>query len=321
VSVRSTLTRSGVYVAAGLAAALALTACGSSSDPLASSSSAAATSAAASGSGSAAAGGPIVIGSADFAESALLANIYAEALKAKGVEVSTNLNIGSREVYLKALQDGSISLLPEYTGNLLQYFDPTATVSAPDEVFAALVKATPAGLTVLDKSPAEDKDAVVVTKETADANNLKSIADLAPVASGFVLGGPSEWETRQTGVPGLKEKYGLTFKEFKVLDAGGPLTLGALTGGQIQAGNLFTTDSNIPAKDLVVLEDPKNLFPAQNIVPLISAAVATPEVTDALNAVSAKLDTAMLTDLVSQVTVDKTDSVQVAQEWVAANLS
>jgi osmoprotectant transport system substrate-binding protein len=262
-----------------------------------------------------------VIGSADFAESALLANIYAEALKAKGVEVSTNLNIGSREVYLKALQDGSISLLPEYTGNLLQYFDPTATVSAPDEVFAALVKATPAGLTVLDKSPAEDKDAVVVTKETADANNLKSIADLAPVASGFVLGGPSEWETRQTGVPGLKEKYGLTFKEFKVLDAGGPLTLGALTGGQIQAGNLFTTDSNIPAKDLVVLEDPKNLFPAQNIVPLISTAVATPEVTDALNAVSAKLDTAMLTDLVSQVTVDKTDSVQVAQEWVAANLS
>ncbi len=320
-SVRSTLTRSGVYVAAGLAAALALTACGSSSDPLASSSSAAATSAAASGSGSAAAGGPIVIGSADFAESALLANIYAEALKAKGVEVSTNLNIGSREVYLKALQDGSISLLPEYTGNLLQYFDPTATVSAPDEVFAALVKATPAGLTVLDKSPAEDKDAVVVTKETADANNLKSIADLAPVAAEFILGGPSEWETRQTGVPGLKEKYGLTFKEFKVLDAGGPLTLGALTGGQIQAGNLFTTDSNIPAENLVVLEDPENLFPAQNIVPLISTAVATPEVTDALNAVSAKLDTAMLTDLVSQVTVDKTDSVQVAQEWVAANLS
>ena len=319
-SVRSTITRSGVLVAAGLAAALALTACGSSSDPLSSSTSAA-SSAAASGSGSAAAGGPIVIGSADFAESALLANIYAEALKAKGIEVSTNLNIGSREVYLKALKDGSISLLPEYTGNLLQYFDTSATASSPDDVFAALVKATPEGLKVLDKSPAEDKDAVVVTKETADANNLKSIADLAPVASGFVLGGPSEWETRQTGVPGLKEKYGLTFKEFKVLDAGGPLTLGALTGGQIQAGNLFTTDSNIPAKDLVVLEDPKNLFPAQNIVPLISTAVATPEVTAALNAVSAKLDTASLTDLVSQVTVDKTDSVQVAQEWVKANLS
>jgi len=319
VSVRSTITRSGVLVAAGLAAALALTACGSSSDPLSSSSSAAATSAAASGSG-AAASGPIVIGSADFAESALLANIYAEALKAKGIDVSTNLNIGSREVYLKALQDGSITLLPEYTGNLLQYFDTTATASSPDEVFAALEKATPEGFKVLDKSPAEDKDAVVVTKETADANNLKSIADLAPVASTFILGGPSEWETRQTGVPGLKEKYGLTFKEFKVLDAGGPLTLGALTGGQIQAGNLFTTDSNIPAKNLVVLEDPKNLFPAQNIVPLISAAQATPEVTDALNAVSAKLDTASLTDLVAQVTVDKTDSVQVAQEWVAANL-
>ena len=316
-SVRSTLSRSGVLVAAGIAAALALTACGSSSDPLSSSSSAANSAAA---SGSAAAGGPIVIGSADFAESALLANIYAEALKAKGIDVSTNLNIGSREVYLKALQDGSITLLPEYTGNLLQYFDTSATASSPDDVFAALEKATPEGFKVLDKSPAEDKDAVVVTKETADANNLKSIADLAPVASTFILGGPSEWETRQTGVPGLKDKYGLTFKEFKVLDAGGPLTLGALTGGQIQVGNLFTTDSNIPAQNLVVLEDPKNLFPAQNIVPLISAAQATPEVTDALNAVSAKLDTASLTDLVAQVTVDKTDSVQVAQEWVAANL-
>ena len=320
-SVRSTLTRGSAVLAAGLAAVLTLSACGSS-DPLASSSTSAASAAGSgSASGSAAAGGaPIVIGSADFPESALIANIYAAALAAKGIDATTNLNIGSREVYLKALEDGSISLVPEYTGVLMQYFDPTATAVSADDVFTALQAATPEGLEVLAKSPAEDKDAVVVTKATAEANNLTTIADLAPVASTFVLGGPSEWETRPTGVPGLLSVYGLTFKEFKALDAGGPLTLGALTGDQIQAGNLFTTDPAIPANDLVVLEDPENLFAAQNIVPLISSASNTPEVTAALDAVSAKLTTEGLTELLTKVTVDKQDSAQVAEEWVAANL-
>ena len=292
-SVRSTLTRASVLVAAGLAVALALSACGSSSDPLASSSSAARPRPPRPAPGRRPPAAPIVIGSANFPESSLIANIYAEALKAKGVDVSTNLNIGSRAVYIKALQDGSIDLVPEYTGVLLQYFDTTATAVSSDDVYAALQTADPSGLKVLDKSPAEDKDAIVVTKETADANNLKSIADLAPVASTLVLGGPPEFQTRPDGVPGLQAKYGLTFKEFKALDVGGPLTVGALTSGQVQAGNLFTTDPAIPANDFVVLEDPKNRSPAQNVLPLISAAQATPEVTAALNAVSAKLDTAI----------------------------
>jgi osmoprotectant transport system substrate-binding protein len=319
VSIRSTLTRGSAFAAAGLAAVLTLSACGSS-DPLASSATSATSAAAESASGSAAAGPPIVIGSANFPESALLANIYAAALAAEGIEATTNLNIGSREVYLQALDDGSINLVPEYTGVLLQYFDPAATAVSADDVYAALVAATPEGLEVLAKSPAEDKDAVVVTRATAEANNLTSIADLAPVASTFILGGPSEWETRPTGIPGLLSVYGLTFKEFKALDAGGPLTLNALIGDQIQAGNLFTTDPAIPANDLVVLEDPENLFAAQNIVPLISSASNTPEVTAVLDEVSAALTTEILTDLLSQVTVDKLDSVQVAEEWVAANL-
>ena len=131
-----------------------------------------------------------MIGSANFPESSLIANIYAEALKAKGVDVSTNLNIGEREVYLKALQDGSIDLVPEYIGVLLQYFDKTATAVSSDDVYTALRRRCPSGLQVLSKSAAEDKDAVVVTKETADANNLKSIADLGSAGRGLVLGGP-----------------------------------------------------------------------------------------------------------------------------------
>jgi osmoprotectant transport system substrate-binding protein len=295
-------------VAAGLAVALTLSACGSS-DPLASSSSAS-TSAAASGSGSAAAGGTIVIGSANFPESSLIANIYAAALKAKGVDVSTNLNIGERAVYIKALQDGSIDLVPEYSGVLLQYFNKAATQVSSEDVYAALKTTVPSGLEVLDQSAAEDKDAVVITKETADANNIKSIADLSALASTWVFGGPPEFQTRPDGIPGLQSDYGLTFKEFKALDVGGPLTVGALKSGQVQAADLFTTDPAITA----------NNFAAQNVLPLISSSKVTPEVTAALNAVAEKLDTATLIDLNSKVSVDKLDSAQVAQEWVAANI-
>ena len=318
--------RPALLIAGAVAASLALSACGSSSDPLAGSSTSsapAATSAAsgASGSGSAGAGGTITIGSANFPENATLANIYAEALKAKGIDVATSLNIGAREVYLSALQDGSIDLIPEYSGVLLQYFDKAATAVTSEEVFAALQEATPDGLKVLTQSAAEDKDAVVVTKETAEANNLTSIEDLAPVASTFVLGGPPEFQTRQTGVVGLKDVYGLTFKEFKALDTGGPLTVAALKGDQIQAANLFTTDPAIATNEFVALEDPKNLFAAQNVLPLINADKATPEVQEVLDAVSAKLTTEALLELNTKVQVDKEDSVQVAQEWVAANLS
>jgi len=110
----------------------------------------------------------LVIGSANFPESQLLAEIYTQALQAKGVAVSTKLNIGSREVYLQALRDGSIDVIPEYTGNLLLSQQKDATQVAPDDVYAALRQHLPSGLAVLDRSPAEDKDAIVVTKATAD---------------------------------------------------------------------------------------------------------------------------------------------------------
>ena len=291
-------------------AALALTACGGGGDnnPLST------------GSAPAAPSDTIVVGSANFPESTLLAQIYAGALTAKGVKVSTKLNIGSRETYIPGLQDGSIDLIPEYSGVLLQYFDKNAAQVTSDDVYAALKTKVPAKLTVLDQSTAEDKDSITVTKQTADKYNLKSIADLQPVAGQLTLGGPPEWKTRQTGEPGLKAKYNVTFKEFKSLDAGGPLTINALKNGSIQAADVFTTDPNIVANGWVALEDPKFLFAAQNVLPLIRSDATNPEVAAALNNVSAKLDTATLTELLTKVQVDKQDSAQVAQEWVAQNL-
>ena len=203
----------------------------------------------------------IVVGSANFTENQILAEIYAQALQAKGVKVTKKLNIGSREAYFPGLQDGSIDLIPEYTGVLLQYFNKSATETEPDAVYAALQKALPGTLTVLDKSSAEDKDAVVVTKETATKYNAKSIADLAANCGQLTFGGPPEFKTRPDGIPGLQKTYNCTFKEFKALDAGGPLTVAALKNGEVQAADIFTTDPSIAANDFVVLRTRRTTSP------------------------------------------------------------
>jgi osmoprotectant transport system substrate-binding protein len=299
------LRRPLTLVAAGAALVLGLTACGGGGNPVGGSSQAPA------------AGDTIRIGSADFTESQLLAQIYAQALQAKGVQVEVTPPIGSREVYYPALTDGSIDMVPEYTGTLLQYIKKDATETAPDAVYTALQAAVPAPLTVLDKAAAEDKDAVVVTQAYAQQNNLKSIADLAPLASGITFGGPSEFQTRPDGIPGLKETYGIEFKGYTALDAGGPITVKALSDGQVQAADLFTTDPSIEANNFVVLEDPKSNFAAQNVVPLINSAKATDQVKQILNAVQAKLTTEGLLELNATANApDKPNLDTVAKNWL-----
>ncbi|MGW5366529.1 ABC transporter substrate-binding protein [Actinopolymorpha pittospori] len=301
-------------IAAAAAAAMALVAlagCGSGGDPLANETSKAPA--------SPAPAGTVVVGSADFPESTLIGEIYAGALQAKGVKVEKKFGIGAREIYLKALEDGSIDLIPEYTGNLLQAFDPKTTASTSEDVYAELKKAVPSDLTVLAQASAEDKDAVGVTKETATKYKLKTLSDLKPHAKDLVLGGPPEWKTRErSGVPALEKVYGLTFKgDFKSLK--GTLLPQALANGQIDAANIFTTDPVVQQNGFVLLEDDKNLFPAQNVVPLINKSKATPEVSEALDAVSAKLDTKALSSLLTEVVVDKKEAATVAKDWLNQN--
>ena len=295
---------------ATVAALMTTAACGDSGDdPLATTSS----------DSSSAASGSIKVGSADFPESALLAEIYAGALEAKGIKVEKKLNIGAREAYIPALQDGSIDLIPEYTGVLRDYFKKDQPGTDSEAVYSELKASVPATLTVLDKSAAEDKDALVMKKSKADELGVKSIADLAGKAGQLTVGGPPEWKTRDTGIPGFKKIYGLEFKSFRPLDAGGPLTLAALKNGQIDAGDLFTTDPSIAANDLVALEDPKSMYAAQNVVPLITKSKSNPTIEGALNAVSAKLDTATLAALLKEVVVDKKDADVVAKEFLTKN--
>jgi osmoprotectant transport system substrate-binding protein len=272
-----------------------------------------------SGSGSSTSGGntTVTVGSGNFSESELLAEIYAGALRAKGVTVKEHTDIGSREVYFPALKDGSINLIPEYTGTLLQYLNKSATQVSPSDVYTALKQTLPAGLTVLNMAAAQDSDAIVVTKQTADKYHAKSIADLAPHCGQLTFGGPPEIQTRPDGLPGFKKNYNCVFGSFKSLDAGGPLTIGALKNGDVQAADIFTTDSSIPDNGWVVLADPKNNFAAQNVVPVLAADKATPTVKNALNAVQAKLDTATLAKLDAELAgPSHPDASTVAGNWL-----
>lgn len=262
--------------------------------------------------------GEVVVGSANFPENVLLAEIYAQALEAKGVKVKRQFNIGSREIIYGQIQSGGLTVLPEYNGALLAYLDKTTTATSESQVNSELQSKLPPQLEILNSSAAEDKDSVTVTRKTADQYHLVSIADLAPVAKNMVLGGPPEFKTRLQGIVGLHQVYGLTFKEFRPLDTAGPITVQALKRGDIQAANLFTTDPSIPANGFVVLQDPKDLFSAQNVTPLVYRKGVNPTVVAALNAVSAKLDTSTLAELDKKVMTDKDDPSTVAKDWLAS---
>jgi osmoprotectant transport system substrate-binding protein len=295
--------------AIGIAAALTLAACGGGGDsggasnPL---------------SGGGAGAGTVTVGSANFPESALLGEIYAQALEAKGLKVTRKFNIGAREVYYDQVVKGGIGVMPEYNGALLTVaVDKTSSAVSTDEVNTALKAKLPATVEILDSAQAEDKDSVTVNEQTASKYHLTSIADLKAVAKDLTLGGPSEFKTRTQGVPGLKDKYGVVFKKFQPFDAGAQSTLvKLLKSDQIQAADLFTTDPTITTNKFVVLADPQNLFAAQNVTPLVYKSAVNDQARAALNAVSAKLTTQDLLDMMSRIVVDKDDQETVAKDWL-----
>jgi osmoprotectant transport system substrate-binding protein len=296
-----------LVAAAALAAAMILSACGNS-DPLAAQGSCG--------------GDGLTVGSANFPESETVANVYAEVLRINGFKVDTRLNIGSREAYIPALRQCAISVIPEYNGNLLQYLDKNATATNSADIDSALTKALGSDLAIGAPAPGQDSDAVVVTKDTADRWNLRSIGDLAAHSAEVKFGAPAEFQERAGGLPGLKKNYNLDIAAnnfVPIADGGGPATVRALVDGQVTAANIFTTSPAIKQNNLVVLDDPKHNFPAQNVVPLFNAAKKTDKALNALNAVSAKLTTDELVKLNDAVSgSSKTEPKAAAVAWVAA---
>ena len=258
--------------------------------------------------------GQITVGDDSFAESQIVAEMYAQVLENAGYEVDRK-STESREVRLPAMESGEIDVAPEYLATLVSVLDPKAgRVSTPEDATAALEPLlADMGLTVLEASDAVDTNVFVVTPELAE--QYTTLSDLAPDASELTLGGPAECPTRPYCIPGLKEVYGIEFGEFEPLDYGPP-TVAALKQEAVDVGLLFSTDGTIGAQGLVVLEDDKGLQAADNITPLVNEEVLNDEVTELLNAVSAALTTEIVTELNTRVGVDQEDPADVATEFL-----
>lgn len=261
----------------------------------------------------------LTVGGTNFSEQEIVAEIYAQCLEAAGFGIDKKLKIGSREIVLPALENGDIDLYPEYVGTLLTFLKGTPTTDVDKTVADLQALLTPKKLTLLEPAPAEDKNGFAMTKAKASQLGVKTLSDLEGKSDDLVFGAGPECEQRPLCLIGLKETYGLDFKEIKKLDSGGPLTKDALEKGDIDVGLIFTSDGAVAARGFVVLEDDKELQPPDNVIPIIRDEKLEGDVEELLNAISAKLTTDDLSDLNKQVDIDKADPADVAREWLVDN--
>jgi osmoprotectant transport system substrate-binding protein len=264
----------------------------------------------------------VVIGAYDFTESKVLAHIYAGALESNGYDVRVVDSISSREIMEPALEQGLVQFVPEYQGTMLNFLTggKSTGVHRPRAASQELAEQLEQrGITLLQFAPAQNRNEIVVTGETAARYGLERISDLRRVASRMVFGGPPECPLRPLCLPGLEETYGLHFKSFQPLDVGGPLTVNALTGGEIDVGLLFTTDPALVQRDLVVLEDDRGLQPAENIVPVVRRDVVNAyggEFVGLVNSITNRLSTTVLQQLNGGVDIGGADPAAVAEKWL-----
>ncbi|WP_100813671.1 ABC transporter substrate-binding protein [Microbacterium lacus] len=256
----------------------------------------------------------IVIGSQAYYSNEIIAEIYAQALEGAGFDVERQFNIGQRDAYMPEIESGAITLFPEYSGNLLQYFDEDTEARTPEDVYAALQDALPENLAVLDQAEASDQDSYTVTAAFADENGLTTIADLANVTVPLTLGGPPELAERPYGPTGLADTYGVEV----TFSPTGDTTVENLVAGTVNVANVFTADPRIQTQDLVVLEDPEGLFLASNVIPVVNADVAD-EIADVINAVSAALTADALVALNVQSTEDEMSPDDIAAAFLEEN--
>ena len=255
---------------------------------------------------------PIVIGSQAYYSNEIVAEIYAQVLEDGGYSVERSFSLGQRDVYLPALISGEVDLFPEYTGNLLQYFNPDATQTEAESVYAALMNELPEGLSALAMSPASDQDSYNVTKEFAMANNLSSIEDLVGV-SNLLLGGAPELAERPYGPKGLTAVYGVSVN----FEATGDTTVESLVAGQINLANVYSADPRIQQLGLVTLSDPKGLFLASNLVPIASTKLDA-KARDLVSKVSLAMSASELVALNVRSVEEKLSSAEIAKDWLTS---
>ena len=262
----------------------------------------------------------IVVGSQDYYSNEIIAEIYAQALEKAGYTIDRQYRIGQREAYLPEIEAGRIDLFPEYTGPLLQYWQPDTRARLADDVYAELSARTPKGLRVLNQSPATDQDAYTVTNQFAKKWNLSTMDDLANVTVPMTLGGNSEGENRPNGPKGLLGTYGVKVRFTPIEDGGGPLTVKALKDGDIQLAIIYTADPTIAANGLVSLEDTRGLFIASHVVPLASDKLDK-QAADIINTISRTMTPEELIALNARSINEQLPAATIATDWLKKNVS
>ena len=263
----------------------------------------------------------IIIGSTNFEEQAIVANLYGDVLKKAGYPVTVEPAAGTRAIVVPAIKSGQIDLEADYAGSLVNFLNNGVSTPVADSLATAVPSLkrslNPSGVTVLTPAPALDTNVFVVTKATASKYHLTTISSLKPVASKLVLGGPPECPTNAGCLPGLEKTYGLKFSSFKATDEAGPISVAALKNGEVQVVELFSSDGNVVSNNFVALKDNKNLEAADYITPVIRTSVDSTTVANAINKVSAKLTTAQISKLNLLVTGPQKEApAAVAQTWL-----
>ena len=264
----------------------------------------------------------IVVGvSGAFAENQLVAEMYAQVLEHAGYTVERELDLRSREVSQSALESGQIDLKPEYLSSLLLFLDGNAQASGDPTDVAGQVgeRLRSKGITVLMPSPAQDTNQFVANAKTAEEFNLTTLSSLAAVADRLTIGAPPECPLRPFCMRGLRDVYGILFEDFEPLDAGGPLTVAALRSDDVQVALMFSTDPSIEANGFIPLLDDRHLQDAENITPVIRTGKLNDEVRQLLDAVSARLSSDTVTELVGRVVIGGQDVAAVARAFLAEN--
>lgn len=265
-------------------------------------------------------GKSIVVGSANFSENIILAEVYAQSLERAGYKVDRRLDIGSRDILYGQMGECKIQVAPEYNGALLNYLDPKATTQDADKVFTELETKVADKLKVLPVSAAQDTNALVMQRAKMDQLNIDEVSDLQATAPELTIGAPPEFEARNDGLAGLKSNHGIAFKSFKPLDYSGPITLAALRNSDIDVGLLFSTTPDLAKGDLVALKDPQGVLGVNNVLPLICEEAVDAKAQEVLNGISEKMTTEDLIKMNSAYTFDKKNADAIATSWIDGSL-
>ena len=264
----------------------------------------------------------IVIGAFNFTESRVLAELYKQALQRRGFEAQVLENVGPREIMGPALEQDQIDLVVEYLGAALAFVDPEAaqTVGSSAEAHEALgEELSKRDVHAFALAPGQNRNEIVVSEDTAREHDLREISDLQAIDDALTFGGPPECPARPLCLQGLEDLYGLSFAGFVPLDSGGPHTVGALRAGDVDVALLFTTNPALAAGDLVVLEDDRELQPAENIVPVARKQVVEERgesFSATIDAVTSNLTNEELRELNSEVDIEHRAPSDVASDWL-----